>query len=84
MLVRVMHELDHATKRMILYTAIIIFLFPATPLSGQGYPWFAIDVRGSTGILGHAGRAGRGSRFSASGYSPISSRAGPRRRCCSG
>ena len=46
MLVRVVHELDEATKRTILYAAIIIFAYRATPFTGQGYTWFAIDALG--------------------------------------
>jgi hypothetical protein len=46
MLVRVTAEVDHATRLHILYAAIIIFVFRATPGLGEGYRWFAIDVLG--------------------------------------
>jgi hypothetical protein len=46
MLVRVTAEVDHTTRMHILYAAIIIFVFRATPGLGEGYRWFAIDVLG--------------------------------------
>ncbi len=46
MLTRVTQEVDHATRMHILYAAIIIFAFRATPGVGEGYRWFAIDVLG--------------------------------------
>lgn len=46
MLVRVTSDLDGDTKRKILFTAIIIFVFRATPGVGEGYRWFTIDVLG--------------------------------------
>lgn len=46
MLKRVVSDLDAATQEKILYAAIIIFMFRATPLVGQGYTWFTIDVLG--------------------------------------
>ena len=44
MLVVVTRELDHKTRMTILYAAIIIFAFRATPSVGDGYFWFSIDV----------------------------------------
>lgn len=46
MLWRVVGDLDPETQRTIFYAAIIIFAFRATPLVGQGYTWFTIDVLG--------------------------------------
>ena len=44
MLVFVTRELDHNTRMIILYAAIIIFAFRSTPSVGDGYFWFSIDV----------------------------------------
>jgi BT1 family protein len=44
MLVFVTRELDRQTKRTILFAAIIIFAFRATPSVGDGYFWFTLDV----------------------------------------
>lgn len=46
MLWRVVGDLSAETRLQILYAAIIIFAFRATPLVGQGYTWFTIDVLG--------------------------------------
>jgi hypothetical protein len=46
MLWRVVGDLDPRTKEKIFYAALIIFAFRATPLVGQGYTWFTIDVLG--------------------------------------
>ena len=46
MLDRVTHEVDHATRMRVVYAAIIIFAFRATPSVGEGYRWFTIDVLG--------------------------------------
>lgn len=46
MLWRIVRDLDPTTQQTILYAAIIIFVFRATPLVGQGYTWFTIDVLG--------------------------------------
>ena len=46
MLHRVTEEVDHATRMHILFAAIIIFAFRATPSVGDGYRWFTIDVLG--------------------------------------
>ena len=46
MLARVTSEIDHQTRMRIVYAAIIIFAFRATPSVGEGYRWFAIDVLG--------------------------------------
>ena len=44
MLVFVTRELDHKTRMIILYAAIIIFAFRSAPTVGDGYFWFSIDV----------------------------------------
>jgi hypothetical protein len=44
MLVLVTRELDHDTRRAILFTSIIIFAFRATPAVGDGYFWWTLDV----------------------------------------
>src|SRR5205823_4510177 len=44
MLVLVTRELDRKTRLTIMYAAIIIFVFRATPSVGDGYFWFSIDV----------------------------------------
>jgi len=46
MLWRVVSQLDPETQRTIFYAALIIFIYRAMPLVGQGYTWFAIDVLG--------------------------------------
>jgi MFS family permease len=46
MLVRVTANLDPATRLKILYAALIIFAFRATPTTGEGFRWFTIDVLG--------------------------------------
>jgi BT1 family len=46
MLERVTQEVDHTTRMRIVYAAIIIFAFRATPTVGEGYRWFTIDVLG--------------------------------------
>ena len=46
MLARVTSEIDHATRMRIVYAAIIIFAFRATPGVGEGFRWFEIDVLG--------------------------------------
>lgn len=46
MLVRVVGDLDDATKRKIFYAALIIFIFRAAPSVGSGYTWFTMDVLG--------------------------------------
>ena len=44
MLVFVTRDLDHASRMTILYAAIIIFAFRATPSVGDGYFWWTLDV----------------------------------------
>lgn len=46
MLVRVVGELDLATKKKIFYAALIIFVFRAAPSVGSGYTWFTMEVLG--------------------------------------
>jgi hypothetical protein len=61
MLVRVTHDVDHATRMHILYAAIIIFAFRATPGLGEGYRWFSIDVLGfDEGFYGVLQQVGAG------------------------
>ena len=61
MLARVTSEIDHQTRMRIVYAAIIIFAFRATPSVGEGYRWFAIDVlgfdEGFYGVLQQLGAA---------------------------
>jgi hypothetical protein len=44
MLVIVTRDFDAKTRRAILFTSIIIFAFRATPLLGDGYFWWTLDV----------------------------------------
>jgi BT1 family len=44
MLVFVTRHIDPATRRAILYSSIIIFVFRATPSVGDGYFWWTLDV----------------------------------------
>jgi hypothetical protein len=44
MLAFVTRELDHESRMIILFAAIIIFAFRATPTVGDGYFWFTLDV----------------------------------------
>jgi len=46
MLDRVTQEVNRETRMHILYAALIIFVFRATPTVGDGYRWFTIDVLG--------------------------------------
>ncbi|MDX2307314.1 MAG: hypothetical protein NW216_03650 [Hyphomicrobium sp.] len=46
MLARVTADIAPETKLRILYAALIIFFFRATPGVGEGYRWFTIDVLG--------------------------------------
>jgi MFS family permease len=46
MLWRVVGDLDAMTKQTIFFAALIIFIYRAMPLAGQGYIWFVIDVLG--------------------------------------
>jgi hypothetical protein len=50
---------DRKTRRAILYTSIIIFVFRATPLVGDGYFWWTLDVlhfdAGFYGVLRQTG-----------------------------
>lgn len=46
MLVRVTSDLDHDTRMKIFYAAVIIFVFRASPGTGEGYRWYTIDVLG--------------------------------------
>jgi MFS family permease len=59
MLAHVTSDIDNDTRLKILYAALIIFFFRATPGVGEGYRWFTIDVLGFDeafyGILGQIG-----------------------------
>jgi MFS family permease len=61
MLWRVVSQLDAKTQRTIFYAALIIFVYRAMPLAGQGYTWFTIDVLGFDeafqGVLAQIGAA---------------------------
>lgn len=61
MLNHVTSDIDPNTRLKILYAALIIFFFRATPGVGEGYRWFTIDVLGFDeafyGILGQIGAA---------------------------
>jgi hypothetical protein len=46
MIKEVIHELDENTKRVIIFAAIIIFVYRATPSVGPGMGWWEIDVLG--------------------------------------
>jgi hypothetical protein len=59
MLIFVTRELDHNSRMIILYAAIIIFAFRSTPSFGEGYFWFTLDVlkfdEGFYGVLNQTG-----------------------------
>ncbi len=61
MLWRIIGTLDSETQKTIFYAALIIFIYRAMPLVGQGYTWFAIDVLGFDeafqGVLAQIGAA---------------------------
>ena len=61
MLARVTASVDQATRERILFASIVIFVFRATPLTGEGYRWFSIDALGFDeaffGTLGQIGAA---------------------------
>jgi hypothetical protein len=61
MLKHVTNDIDPNTRLKILYAALIIFFFRATPGIGEGYRWFTIDMLGFDeafyGILGQIGAA---------------------------
>ena len=44
MLVLVTRSVDPATRKAILYSSIVIFVFRATPSVGDGYFWWTLDV----------------------------------------
>lgn len=61
MLGHVVEEIDADTRRKILYAAILIFLYRATPNVGPGYTWFSIDKLGFDEVfLGHLSQIGAG------------------------
>ncbi|MEQ1710428.1 MAG: hypothetical protein ABL908_03405, partial [Hyphomicrobium sp.] len=61
MLGRVTADIDPTTRKRIVYAAILIFAFRATPGVGQGFQWFSIDKLGFDeafyGTLGQIGAA---------------------------
>ncbi len=61
MLGRVTADIDPTTRKRIVYAAILIFAFRATPSVGQGFQWFSIDKLGFDeafyGTLGQIGAA---------------------------
>ena len=46
MLAQVTADISHETRRRILFAALVIFAFRATPGVGPGYSWFTIDRLG--------------------------------------
>ena len=46
MLARVGQDVDEQHRRKILFAALVIFFYRATPGVGEGYRWFTIDVLG--------------------------------------
>lgn len=46
MLVRIGEDLDEVHRKRIFYSALVIFLYRASPGVGEGYRWFTIDVLG--------------------------------------
>jgi MFS family permease len=61
MLWRIIGTLDLGMQKAIFYAALIIFVYRAMPLAGQGYTWFTIDVLGFDeafqGVLAQIGAA---------------------------
>lgn len=61
MLRRVTQQISPQAQRQIMYAAIVIFAFRATPTVGEGYRWFTIDVlgfdEGFYGVLQQTGAA---------------------------
>ena len=61
MLSRITGQIPADAQRHIMYAAIIIFAFRATPSVGEGYRWFTIDVlgfdEGFYGVLQQTGAA---------------------------
>jgi hypothetical protein len=86
MLARVAQDVDEGHRRKILYAAIVIFLYRASPGVGEGYRWFTIDVLGfDEAFYGTLAQIGAGlSPSPARGSSPTRSRASPLRGCSSG
>lgn len=61
MLSRVVDDIDAATRRKIVYAAVLIFLYRSSPNVGQGYTWFSIDKLGFDEVfLGTLGQIGAG------------------------
>ena len=61
MLTRVAQDVDEAQRRKILFAALVIFFYRATPGIGEGYRWFTIDVLGfDEGFYGTLAQIGAG------------------------
>jgi hypothetical protein len=61
MLARVAQDVDEQHRRKILFAALVIFFYRATPGVGEGYRWFTIDVLGfDEGFYGTLAQIGAG------------------------
>jgi hypothetical protein len=85
MLGRVAQDVDEQHRRKILFAALVIFFYRATPGVGEGYRWFTIDVLGfDEAFYGTLAQIGAASASPEHGCSPTSSPASRSRKCCSG
>jgi hypothetical protein len=61
MLARIGEELNAVHRKRIFYSALVIFLYRASPGLGEGYRWFTIDVLGfDEGFYGTLAQIGAG------------------------
>ena len=61
MLARVAQDVDEQHRKKILFAALVIFFYRATPGVGEGYRWFTIDVLGfDEGFYGTLAQIGAG------------------------
>ncbi len=61
MLARVAQDVDERHRQRILFAALVIFLYRASPGVGEGYRWFSIDVLGfDEGFYGTLAQIGAG------------------------
>src|SRR3990170_574757 len=61
MLARIAADLDEVHRQRIFYSALVIFLYRASPGLGEGYRWFTIDVLGfDEGFYGTLAQIGAG------------------------
>ena len=61
MLARVAQDVDEQHRKKILFAALVIFFYRATPGVGEGYRWFTIDVLGfDEGFYGTLAQVGAG------------------------